>query len=302
MDSIPPPPPLPPTKPQKMRAPPIDNTLPGSAAGSYVTLSPSKYPLHGSGSHANAMSPLPPGGEASYVEPQNPPQLIVPPPPPPSGHASPLPYDPTMPYHPGDPSLDEPSAGVPPAARNINSPAAIHYASSVAPPSPSYANQQPPQLQTTYPPSTQLHTSHEAAYYAPGAVAPQPAYVPPNVSPAASARAAVLPLSSEDALISDALFLDAERHREKAATAQKERFESGRAAKQEGKFADRVSAAGTYVVKWFEEMHHGSKAKDLERKELNRHLKAAQAQRKASRATATSTSTSLSPDPSPHTP
>lgn len=296
MDSIPPPPPLPPAKPQKMRAPPIENTQSGTAAGTYVVVSPSKSPLHASDSHPNALQPAGPGGEASYTHQQTQSQLAVPGPSPPSGHASPLPFDPTAPYQPENPNMNQSGAGVPPAARFINSPEPIHYVSSGRPPSPAFAHQHSPQVQTTCPPATHLQVSHEAAYYAPVAAVP-------NMSPAASTRAAVPPLSSEDEIISDALFLDAERHREKAAMAQKERFESGRAAKQEGKFTDRVSAAGNYVAKWFEEMHHSNKAKELERKELNRHLKAVQAQRKATRAT-TST-TPLSPGTTPaatHTP
>lgn len=303
-------PPDKPDKPQQLRAPTIDNSQSNAAVGQYVSLSPKPsappYALE-----PNSNMPASPDVIGLNAPSSQNPTLSssIPPPLPLPSDPSPPSFDPTAPYNPDDPMASEQDAGATPG---VNPTLLTSIAQSDSPSSPTlpfYSHV--PSNGPYYPPSPSSGPPHapmapEGGYYssggysaAPGSIAYQQQQLPQQehqqlqhplvTSPQSMSHSTLPPMDSDDVKISDALFLDAERHRSKAALAQKERFASGRAAKEEGgKFTNRVSAAGTYVVKWFEEMRHESKAKELERKELNRHLKVAQAQRKASRASQTS--------------
>ena len=322
--SLPSAPPLLPQKPQKLRSPSLDTRPSLVASGSYVSVSPTGPVLVPSQGFDNGLLPHESSNPVSNFDRKgagiNSP-IPIPPPIPPSYNSN-LPYDPTQPYHAGDTNLGQPlSLGqepTPPAPNSqpifrpppISSPVSYDYQPSPQPyvpyaatptaslsPGAEYYNsghfQVDPSTTLSSPPipqNPQSYTYHHMQYH------PYP--VTTSVSTSVPHYPLSFPNDGVDVVVSDSLFREAERHREKAAMAQKEKLESERVVKQEGKFTNRVSAAGTFVVKWIEEKHHENKAKQYERQELSRHLKAAQAQRKKDRLSSShGSSPSISPVP-----
>lgn len=203
------------------------------------------------------------------------PKFLIPPPAPllPASVDSTLidPTDSSQPFM-SQHSLYTPGAGVSPAAD------ATRVGHNPIPMPPTTTHVHPTD---TTPYSTAHSTlSPDAAYYTSGGFQPAPgSTVYQNLPPT---RGGLSPGQEES--ISQSLFLEAERHREKAAQAQKVRYDAAQVAKQKDqKFSHRLSAAGTTISKWFSEKKHHGKAKKLEKEEMHRHLKAAQASRKHQR-------------------